>query len=164
MAGDSAGGNLATVVTLLARDRGGPQIIQQVLIYPVTDLSNFDTESYRANAEGFYLTRAKMQWFAEHYLRDAVDASHGYASPLRMRDLSGLPPALVITAEYDPLRDEGEAYARRLASAGVRTTLSRYPGMIHGFFTLSPYLDAGQRATREMVEALRAAYGCESKE
>jgi acetyl esterase len=158
IAGDSAGGNLAAGVAIMARDRGGPPIAYQVLVYPITDLSNFDTPSYLQNGEGLYLTRAAMQWFAGLYLRDEAEALNGFVSPLRMPDLSGLPPGLVITAEFDPLRDEGEAYARRLQDAGVLIKLSRYDGMIHGFFTMSPYLDAGKQATDEVVRELRSAF------
>lgn len=158
VAGDSAGGNLAAGVANMARDRGGPPIVYQVLVYPITDLSNFDTPSYLQNAEGMYLTRVEMQWFAGLYLRDQAEALDGFVSPLRMHSLSGLPPGLVITAEFDPLRDEGEAYAKRLQDAGVPTKLSRYDGMIHGFFTMTPLFDAGKRATDEVVGELRAAF------
>ena len=158
VAGDSAGGNLAAVTSLIARAQGGPAIAFQLLIYPVTDLSNFDTASYRENAEGLYLTRAHMRWFAGHYLRSTADASDPHASPLLATELSGLPAALVITAEFDPLRDEGEAYAARLREAGVPTQLSRHAGMIHGFFTMSSYLDAGKRATAEAIAALRGVF------
>src|SRR5207245_11674540 len=108
--GGSAGGNLAAVVPLMARDRRGPPIAFQVLVYPVLDF-NFETASYRENAEGYSLTRAGMQWSWNHYLSTPDEGRHPYASPFRAADLTGLPPALVITAEYDPLRDEGEAYA-----------------------------------------------------
>jgi acetyl esterase len=155
--GDSAGGNLATVVALMARDRGGPAITHQILMYPVADLTTFDTASYLANATGYYLTRTAMQWFAGHYLRSPGDARDPLASPLHA-ELAGLPPALVITAEFDPLRDEGEAYARRLQAAGVATRLSRYDGMIHGFYTMSAYLDGGKRAGSEVISALQAAF------
>lgn len=157
VAGDSAGGNLATVVALMARAAGGPQIALQVLIYPVADLTTFDTPSYLENAEGYYLTRSGMQWFAQHYLRDESDARDPLVSPLHA-DVKGLPPALVITAEFDPLRDEGEAYAEKLRAAGVPTRLSRYDGMIHGFYTMSGYIDGGKRANAEVVEALKAAF------
>src|SRR3712207_1579276 len=128
--GDSAGGNLAAAVALLARDLGSVSITHQLLIYPVTDYS-FDTPSYRDNAEGYLLSRAGMEWYWGHYLASDADGDNPYASPLRARDLSGLPPALVITAEYDPLRDEGEAYAKRLREAGVPVMSTCYPGMIH---------------------------------
>jgi len=128
--GSSAGGNLAAAVALMARDRGGPQLACQVLSVPVTDY-NFDTESYDQNSEGYVLTKADMQWFWEHYLSTPGDGADAYASPLRAQDLSRLPPALVQTAEYDPLRDEGRAYADRLSAAGVPTTYRCYEGMLH---------------------------------
>ncbi|MFC6835364.1 alpha/beta hydrolase [Halomarina ordinaria] len=129
--GDSAGGNLATAVALMARDRDGPEFARQVLVYPVTDY-DFDTPSYEENADGYLLTRADMEWFWDHYLRDEVDGSHPYASPLRARDLSGLPPATVVTCGFDPLRDEGATYADRLADAGVDVNHVHYADAIHG--------------------------------
>jgi acetyl esterase len=153
--GDSAGGNLAAVVAQMARDRGGPPLVFQLLIYPVTDYS-FDTVSYRDNAEGYLLTRDSMEWFWAHYLPDAAAGREPYASPLQAKDLRGLPPALVITAEYDPLRDEGEAYAERLRAAGVTATTRRYDGMIHGFFQLGGVLEQGKAAVAEAAAALRA--------
>lgn len=155
--GDSAGGNLATVACLMARDRRGAMPVFQVLLYPVIDY-NFETPSYRANAEGYLLYRADMIWFWRHYLASEADADNPYASPIRARDLSGLPPALVITAEYDPLRDEGEAYAARLAAAGVPVVLSRYDGMIHGFASRAAVLDQGRRALVQVAGALREAF------
>ncbi|MCW5891990.1 MAG: alpha/beta hydrolase [bacterium] len=153
--GDSAGGNLTAVTAIQARDRGGPRVRLQLLVYPVTDHS-YDTASYAENADGYFLTKAAMVWFWNHYLGgDAGTAAT--ASPLRAADLAGLPPALVITAEFDPLRDEGESYARRLREAGVPTTLTRYDGMIHGFFTMGPLLGQGARAVAESAAALRAA-------
>jgi len=157
--GDSAGGNLSAVVALMARERGGPAIRFQLLVYPVTDFS-FETASYRDNAEGYLLTVDGMRWFWNHYLATpgAAAGAQAFASPLRAESLAGLPPALVITAEYDPLRDEGEAYAKRLQDAGVPTTLSRYDGQIHGFFSMGDMLDAGKAAVREAAAALRAAF------
>jgi len=154
--GDSAGGNLAAVVSLMARDRGGPEIKFQLLIYPVTNAA-FDEPSYVENAEGYFLTRDSMIWFWNHYQSSLADKRNPYAWPLQAKDVHRLPPALVITAEYDPLRDEGEAYARRLADAGVPTTLSRYDGMIHGFFSMSLLLDKGRAAVKEASDAVRAA-------
>jgi acetyl esterase len=152
ISGDSAGGNLATVVARRCRDAGGPVLASQVLIYPVMDLSSFETGSYRELAEGYFLGRAEMQWFAGHYLASASDGRHPEASPLLAPDLSGLPPALVITAEFDPLRDEGEAYARRLEQAGVPVTLSRYPGTIHGFVVMRGVLADGRQAILEIAK------------
>jgi acetyl esterase len=156
--GDSAGGNLAAAVALMARDRGTPSLTYQLLIYPVTDYA-FDTASYRDNAEGYLLTKDMMQWFWRHYLNSEADGQTPYASPLRARDVHGLPPALIITAEFDPLRDEGEAYAARLREAGVPVVLSRYSGMIHGFFSLATVLDQGKQAIAEAATRLREAFG-----
>lgn len=154
--GDSAGGNLAAVVSLMARDAGGPPIAFQLLIYPVTDY-NLDTPSYRENARGYFLWRDDMAWFWRHYLPNEAAGAEPMASPLRATDLRGLPPALVITAEYDPLRDEGEAYAKRLEEADVPVTLVRYPGMIHGFFGMSASIDDARKAVAGAAEALRKA-------
>jgi acetyl esterase len=157
VAGDSAGGNLAAAVTLLARDLGRPRLAYQVLFYPVTDY-NLDTPSYLANADGYMLTRSAMRYYWQQYLRAESDASDERASPLRARDLSGLPPALVITAEFDPLLDEGRTYAERLRSAGVPVTYSEYAGMIHGFVSSAGVIDRGQDAVAEATGALRAAF------
>ncbi len=156
--GDSAGGNLSAVVSLMARDRGGPPIVFQLLVYPATDLPSANM-SYRENGEGYFLTAKSMHWFFAHYCGANPDASDPYLCPLRAKNLGGLPPALVVTAEFDPLRDEGEAYAARLREAGVRTKLTRYPGMIHGFFGMGPLLTQARAATREAADALRSAFG-----
>jgi acetyl esterase len=155
--GDSAGGNLAAVVALMARDRHGPRLAYQLLIYPVTDTA-CDTVSWQDHGQGYLLTREMMRWFQTHYLRDASDGENPYAAPLRARDLQGLPPALVITAEFDPLRDEGEAYAAHLRSAGVPTTLKRYDGMIHGFFNMGAVLDQARVAMADVAAALQDAF------
>ena len=160
IAGDSAGGNLAAVCALMARDRGGPDLVFQLLIYPVTDCS-FDTASYRDNAEGYYLEAVTMRWYWRQYLGDGGDGSNPYASPLQAPDLSHLPPALIITAGYDPLRDEGEAYGRRLQEAGVDATVSRYETLFHGFFGFGRLLDAAVPANEEAFAALRAAFKTE---
>jgi len=152
--GDSAGGNLATVVTLMSRDRGGPSVVHQTLIYPVTD-HGFETPSYRENATGYVLTREAMRWFWGHYLARDQQGAEAYASPLRAGSLAGLPPALVLTAECDPLRDEGEAYAARLRDAGVPVTLTRYSGMFHGFFRMTRILDKARAALDEVAGSLR---------
>jgi acetyl esterase len=130
--GDSAGGNLATVVALMARDRGGPELAFQLLNYPITNF-DLETPSYNENAEGFGLTKDTMAWFWDHYLSSPEDAVNPYASPMKAESLAGMPPALVVTAEYDPLRDEGEAYAQRLNKEGGATELVRFEGVIHGF-------------------------------
>ena len=155
--GDSAGGNLAAAVTLMSRDRGGPPLALQVLVYPVTHQS-FDTASYQDHADGYLLTRSAMRWFWNQYLRRPEDGVDPHASPLLARSLHGLPPALVITAEYDPLRDEGEAYAARLREAGVPVTLTRYPGMIHGFLRMINLVDKARAARDEIAATLRKAF------
>ena len=154
--GDSAGGNLAAVVTQMVRDRGAPSPIFQLLVYPVMDY-DFSTSSYRDNADGYFLTQATMRWFWKLYLANEADGTHPYASPLRAPDVSGLPPGLVITAEDDPLRDEGEAYAARLRDAGVSMATSRYDGMVHGFFHMTRLLPQAKRGIDEAAAALRAA-------
>jgi acetyl esterase len=155
--GDSAGGNLAAVVALLARERGGPRLVHQLLIYPATDAA-CDTASHRDNAQGYLLTTEAMAWFWNHYCPDRARRGDWRASPLRAGDLRGLPPAHVITAEFDPLRDEGEAYAARLRAAGVPVRLERYDGMIHGFVSMGAVIATGRRAIREAVAELRAAF------
>lgn len=156
--GDSAGGNLAAAVALMARDRGGPPLALQVLVYPVTDC-DFERPSYKDNAEGYLLTSESMRFYWDQYVPDPADRTNPYVSPIRSISLAGLPPALVITAEYDPLRDEGEAYARALAAADVPVTHSRYPGMIHAFFRFTNVLDAARAAVAEAVAALQKAWG-----
>jgi acetyl esterase len=155
--GDSAGGNLAAATALVVRHEGGPQLVYQLLIYPVIDY-NFDTSSYLENAEGYRLTRAGMQYYWAHYLRDPSHATDDRAAPLRSDSHADLPAALVITAEYDPLRDEGRAYADRLRDAGVPVIYREYPGMIHGFVSQAGVLDAGRRAIGEICESLREAF------
>ena len=155
VAGDSAGGNLAAVVARRARDHGGPPIAFQLLIYPATDMSR-SLPSHTENGTGYLLTNDAMAWFEGHYV-DEVDYKDPDASPLFADDLSGLPPALVITAEYDPLRDEGEAYAQRLRHAGVDAVTSRYDGQIHGFYGLDSLFEASHMATAETTAALRHA-------
>jgi acetyl esterase len=155
--GDSAGGHLSTVVALMARDRGGPTLVQQVLLYPVTN-HDLDTPSYHENATGYVLTRDAMRWFWDHYLPSPTQGREAYASPLLAPSLAGLPPALVITAECDPLRDEGEAYAARLRDAGVPVTFTRYTGMFHGFFRMTRLLDKAKAALDEVAASLRKAF------
>ncbi|HVQ75026.1 MAG TPA: alpha/beta hydrolase [Candidatus Binatia bacterium] len=155
--GDSAGGNLSTAVAMMARDRKGPAPVFQVLIYPVTDY-RFDTPSYRENATGYVLTTVAMRWFWRHYLAREEQGMEPYASPMRASSLAGLPPALVLTAECDPLRDEGEAYAARLRDAGVPVALTRYSGMFHGFFRMTRLLDKARAALDEVAASLRKAF------
>ncbi|HAA94354.1 MAG: alpha/beta hydrolase [SAR202 cluster bacterium] len=154
--GDSAGGNLAAAMSLMAADRGGPDIALQLLVYPVAD-RDFGTVSYTDNAEGYSLTKVTMQYYWDQYI-DAEHATNPYAVPMQANDLAGQPPALVITAEFDPLRDEGEAYAKRLREAGVETTATRYDGMIHGFFNMGAAVDKGRQAVDEASAALRNAF------
>jgi acetyl esterase len=155
VAGDSAGGNLAAVVALGARDRGGPAIAFQLLVYPVLDAAG-DTGSWAEFAEGHYLTAAGMRWYWDHYLAGA-DGGAPDASPLRAASVGGLPPALVIGADHDILRDEGEAYAARLRDAGIDATATRYPGVVHGFFRWRAVTAAADTALREAATALRSA-------
>ena len=152
--GDSAGGNLAAGVALRARD-GGPRLAGQLLVYPNTD-QLADDESTRSADDPFLFNRHSVAWYRRHYLADPGDAASPLASPLRAESLAGLPPALVITAEYDPLRDQGEAYARRLAAEGVPVELSRYPCMAHGFFTMAGTVDASREAIAQAASQVRA--------
>lgn len=154
--GDSAGGNLAAVTAQLARDRGGPPLRFQLLVYPVTD-HLADTPSMRENDDRYFFNRRSAAWYRSHYLARAEDGASPLASPLRAADFAGLPPALVITADLDPLRDEGEAYAERLRAAGVPVELTRYEGMIHGFFVMTGRLDASERALDQAAAAVRSA-------
>ncbi len=159
--GDSSGGNLAAVVSLMARDRGVSPPVFQLLVYPVI-ARDFDTGSYRQNGEGYGITRDSMKWYWDLYLTEDADASNPYAAPLLANDLSGLPPALVITAEFDPLCDEGEAYAQCLQEAGVAVTYSRYDGMIHGFFGMPAFIDRGRIAVDEATAALKRAFSAKA--
>jgi len=157
--GASAGGNLATVVGGIAIERGGPQLAFQLLIYPVTDAA-LDTPSARAiTSDDYPLSRADMEWFWRQYLRDDADRANPYASPARAKSLAGLPPALVITAEIDPLCDEGERYAAALQRAGVPARFTRYEGVTHGFVGMEAVLDKGRAAVAESAQVLRAAFG-----
>ena len=146
--GDSAGGNLAAAVTLLARDAGDLPLCAQLLVYPNTDYAS-DTESVREYTESWMFNRHSVDWYWRHYLTDPADGANPLASPLRAPDLAGLPAALVITAEHDPLRDQAEQYANRLAASGVPVERSRYDGMVHGFFCMPGDYDAGRRAQAE---------------
>ena len=154
--GDSAGGNLATVVALRARDAGGPALAFQLLVYPLVDFTDHDSGSMREFAEGHFLTTAIMDYFADHYLPPGVDRRQPWVSPLKA-NLAGLPPASVLTAECDPLRDQGEAFAARLKQAGVQTALKRYDGMIHPFFGLGGIIDGARAAVADASAALKAA-------
>lgn len=155
--GTSAGGNLAAVTALRVREfagSDGPRIDRQVLLYPATDRA-CDTDSYAENADGPLLERRDMEWFWELYLRSPVDAHNQFASPLRASDLSNLPPATVVTAGFDPLRDDGVAYAERLAHAGVPVDHLHYPRMCHGFLSLADSVDAADAAFDDVAESVR---------
>ncbi len=156
--GDSAGGNLAAVVALMARDAGGPAIALQLLIYPGTDMAA-DTPSHGEFAEGYLLTRESIRWFIAHYLRSEADVDDWRASPGRAPSLRGLPPALVITAGFDPLCDEGEDYARRLRRDGVLVDSVRYGGMIHGFFGMGRAIETANRAIAHAARSVGQALG-----
>ena len=157
VAGDSAGGNLAAAVALRVRDEGGPTLALQVLIYPVTNCA-FDTASYHQYASGYGLTRDMMRYFWKSYLSRPADANHPAASPLQAADLTGLPPALVLTAQYDVLRDEGEAYAARLAQAAVPVRCTRYLEMNHGFVQLGALCEPALQGLMEIAESVRTSF------
>jgi len=155
--GDSAGGNLATVVAMMARDRGAPALKFQLLIYPVTDFTEHVTQSERDYGHGHFLDEELMDWFADQYFATTADRHLPYGSPSKASDLKGLPPAMVITGECDPLRDQGEAYADKMRSAGVSVVLKRYEGMIHPFVSLAGIVDAGRDAIKDSAAAVRQA-------
>ena len=150
VSGDSAGGNLAAVTALRLRDEGGPALKAQLLIYPVTDADPDAYPSMTANAEGYLLSRADMNWFFGHYVKDASAVASPILCPIKAASHAGLPPALVITAEFDPLRDEGDAYAKKLAAAGVTVEHRCYDGAIHGFYT---FFGALSLAARRSIKA-----------
>ncbi len=155
IAGDSVGGNIAAALTLLAKDRGNLSFVYQLLFYPVTDAS-FDTDSYHEFATGYFLRRDAMQWFWDQYTSDGLQRARITASPLRasLEELTGLPPALIITGEADVLRDEGEAYAAKLRAAGVAVTAVRYQGIIHDFVMLNVLRET--RATSAAIDQATA--------
>jgi acetyl esterase len=156
IAGDSAGGNLAAATALASRN-GGPGLVGQVLVYPVIDAA-CSTESFDTNAEGYLLTAATMRWFWEQYLGPDGDPDDPYASVARASDLTAVPSALIITAEHDVLRDEGESYAAALRAAGIDVTCSRYDGMIHGFLSMDAMIPAAKRAIDEIAEFLEGVF------
>ena len=156
VAGDSAGGNLAAVVSQMARDRSGPELRFQALVYPCCDMEPSRWPSMKENENGPFLTKEMMEWFYNHYLGDQ-DRLVPYISPIRADDLSGLPAALIITAEYDPLRDEGEAYGKRLQEAGVEAEIVRVDGMFHGFFGFGDFIDKARECMDDAAVALKKA-------
>jgi acetyl esterase len=159
VAGDSAGGNLATVCALLARDNNGPKLALQIMMYPVCDC-DMETESYKAFGSGFVLTAADMSWFYDHYLRgDKAKRTDPRVSPLRALELKGLPPALIMTAEYDVLRDEAETYGKRLAAAGVKVWIKRYQGVTHGFVRMQNLLDIARRSMSDIAAVMAEIVG-----
>lgn len=158
VSGDSAGGNLAAAVCLKSKAENGPKISYQALIYPVTDLSKLTTISYQNFATNFFLTRDMMAQYINHYVTDEPTKLDAYASPLLAQDLTNLPPTLVITAGFDPLRDEGEAYGERLKAAGVPVSITRYKGTIHGFFGLGALGEAGIIAVKEVGDKLTEVF------
>jgi len=158
VAGDSAGGNLAAVTALAARDAGGPRIAMQVLVYPTTDFSS-EAGSIARFASGYLLTRESIRWVKRTYLRDERDAEDWRASPLRASDFSGLPAAYIITAGFDPLRDEGRAYADRLAQAGVSVTHESFEGQVHGFLVMGGALAAAGHAIQRIGQIMRTHFG-----
>jgi acetyl esterase/lipase len=156
--GDSAGGNLAAVVSQMARDKGGPRIACQLLIYPATDCHNETASQREFTKDGYILSRADMDWFYGHYLKPQ-DKTNPYACPALAKNLAGLPPAFVLTAEIDPLRDEGEAYGEALRKAGVKVKVKRYNGVCHGFVAMGAMVDQGKQAVAECCSELHAAIG-----
>ncbi len=157
VAGDSSGGALAAVTALRCRDEGGPSLVGQLLLCPLTAYPTPPTPSGLVYAQGYLMTRQRLLWYLTHYVGEGA-AAHPYAFPLAAPDLRDLPPALVITAEYDILRDEGERYAARLRAAGVPTTLTRYPGMIHGFFAMPALLEQAQQAIDASARWLKTQF------
>jgi acetyl esterase len=155
--GDSAGANLATVIAILARDAAHPKLAFQLLVYPCT-APEPETASHYKFKEGYVLTRNSITWFYRQYLRGGRDTSDFRFAPLVHDDLSGLPPSLIIVAGYDPLRDEGIEYARKLIEAGNRVRLSNYEGMVHGFYLMGGAVDAAQRAVAESAQTMREAF------
>jgi acetyl esterase len=153
--GDSAGGNLAAVVALLTRERGGAPLNAQVLIYPITDL-RMQSASYTENADAPMLTRDDMHWFRDHYIRSSEDVENPLVSPLLAPDLQRLPPALIVTAGFDPLRDEGERYSDRLRVAGVPVTLRQYADLAHGFLHHDVVVERARQAKEETIAGIRA--------
>ncbi|WP_347551040.1 alpha/beta hydrolase [Pseudalkalibacillus hwajinpoensis] len=154
--GDSAGGNLAAVIAIRAQEKDAPSIAYQLLIYPTVD-STTPYPSYKENGDGFFLTAADMKWFQEQYVEEKTDKFNPYLSPIHFKNLGVLPSAHVVTAEFDPLRDEGEAYAERIKEAGGKVSVKRYDRMVHGFISMTGVVPEAYAAVEEMGEVLRKA-------
>jgi acetyl esterase len=163
VAGDSAGGNLSAVVAQMARDRKAPRLTAQVLFYPAVDLSRLDTQSYKDFAKGYYLTREYIEAFRIRYAPNPEDWKNPLISPMLASSLKDLPPAVVITEQFDPLRDEGEAYAKRLSAAGVPVAQKRYAGILHGFLTLDRLLPQADAAIAFAGAELKRLFGVQGK-
>ena len=159
VAGDSAGGNLAAVCAVRARDRGGPNLALQVLVYPTVDHEFRPSYAERGSGTDVFLTTEEMTWFIDHYVPDRADRDNPEVSPIRTPSLAGLPPAIVLTAEYDPLRDEGREYAERLREAGVAVSYHHYADMTHAFFTFGKVMGRGDEAVAQVGSEIRAAIG-----
>lgn len=155
--GDSAGGNMATVISSLSRKEGYPSIKYQVLIYPMTNM-DFDTKSYRENGEGYILTRESAMWFVRQYLNDEEEKNNPLVAPMLAENLEGLPPALIITAQYDPLRDDGSLYASKLIEHGVDVEYKCYKGMIHGFLWMTEIIKQGEQAIDHIANRLSSVF------
>lgn len=155
--GDSAGGNLAASVALLARERNDFELTHQLLVYPPMDAS-CGSSSYEENSQGYFLTKADMEWFWSHYLRSDINGRNPYASPRRAADLSGLPSTTIITSEFDPLRDDGKEYATRLREDGVDVDYTCYDGMIHGFFRRVNDMEVARKAVTSSCERLSSVW------
>ncbi|MCP4754427.1 MAG: alpha/beta hydrolase, partial [Proteobacteria bacterium] len=156
---DSAGGNLSAAVSLMSRDKNGPKISRQILLYPATNLNTLNTDSYRFFAKGYFLTRKNVEYYRALYLPDRNDWTHPLASPLLAENHNGLPSATIITAQMDPLRDEGRQYAEKLERAGVEVRYHDYEGMVHGFMSADLVLSQAHEALDEVAADLRNAFG-----
>ena len=160
--GDSAGGNLAAAVSIMSRDKKLPYLVHQLLVYPMLDC-DFTTDSYIHNSEGYLLTKSAMKSYWNYYLANEDDKKNPYALPLQLKDYSGLPSALIITTEFDPLRDEGELYAKRLKDSNVPVVYTRYDGVFHGFFGRPTLIDKGKKAMAEACLSLKEAFNKSAK-
>ena len=156
--GESAGANLAAVAGIMAQERGTPSFVLQLLLYPATNYA-FDTPSCKENGEGYFLTTEMMQWFWRQYLNSDADGENPYASPMQVKRLSGMAPAAIFTAEFDPLRDEGAAYADKLRAGGVAVQYKCQEGLIHGYMGMAKAVEPAGKALADAAAALRAAFG-----